>query len=280
MAMDLIDAFIDQLSKEGKNEKTIIAYSQVLRVFSDWGAEKRQSFSLNNISTTDLQSWVEEMQEKQDLAPSTVKKRISIVRAFYRYLKDNGHINADDSLSVPAKRVPEDEPRWLTKTEQAKLLESIKTTGGDDWLAVRDTAIALTMIYAGLRVFELVELRVEDVDFQNNTITVRQGKWGEGRDIPLDPELKKSLKLWLAIRETEPGEEVMFIGQRKKNPLLIRSVPRILRPYMIGIGLSDMTVNALRHTYGKRLADRGTPPKEVALYMGIKHTEGVKGYFG
>ncbi|MCP5008446.1 MAG: tyrosine-type recombinase/integrase [Aestuariibacter sp.] len=169
------------------------------------------------------------------------------------------------------------EPRWLTRTEQHRLLNALKRAvqsaqtmaGAETSQALRDRAIVAMLLNTGLHVLELVELTLVDLNIteQKGSVYVRDGKGGKARTVPLNATARNALAVYLDVRAEGQGDH-LFLGQR--GPISSRQVLRILKKYARQSGLEPevVTAHTLRHTFGKNLIDAGVSIDQAATLMG------------
>ena len=132
----------------------------------------------------------------------------------------------------------------------------------------RDAAIVKLIFYAGLRVGEIIQLRLSDIilDERKGSVIVREGKGTKRREIPLNVKARKAMLDYLQVRP-EIESNYLFLGQRNegiKSKTVQRSVTRFTDP----IGLRDVTPHTLRHTFAKSLIDSGVSFEKVATLLG------------
>jgi integrase/recombinase XerC len=133
---------------------------------------------------------------------------------------------------------------------------------------LRDAAIVNLILFAGLRVGEIIQLRKSDInlDERKGRVIVRKGKGIKRREIPLNNKVRKAMRDYLQVR---PEIEInhLFLGQRNegiKSKTVQRSVTRFTDP----IGMRDVTPHTLRHTFAKSLIDSWVGLEKVATLLG------------
>jgi len=133
------------------------------------------------------------------------------------------------------------------------------------------------MIKTGLRVSELVDLMLGDVELAERAgkVIVREGKGGKYREVPLSKEVRVALEIYLQQRE-EDGSQRLFLGQR--GPLNVPGVQYLVAKYAYQARLPDVTPHTLRHTFGKNLVDAGVSLEQVAALLGHESLDTVMIY--
>ncbi len=137
-----------------------------------------------------------------------------------------------------------------------KQIEELLRASGNEQsgLVRRDTAILMLLLHTGLRVNELVELRLDDVHFDHpgTHLMVTDGRHGEIRKVPLEGELRQALYEYLSVRPNVDGKDRLFLS-REGRPISTRSVQRIVSDRARAAGLDGVSPQALRRTYASRL---------------------------
>ena len=133
------------------------------------------------------------------------------------------------------------------------------------------------MIKTGLRVSELVDLMLGDVEMaeRGGWVIVREGKGGKYREVPLSKEVRVALESYLQKRE-EDGSQRLFLGQR--GPVNVPGVQYLVAKYAYQARLHDVTPHTLRHTFGKNLVDTGVSLEQVAALLGHESLDTVMIY--
>ena len=153
----------------------------------------------------------------------------------------------------------------------ARLIRAVERFGGS-----RDECLVQLLMNTGIRVEEAVALRWSDITIRerSGTLIVRKGKGRKQRSIPLNAEARAALTE-LRVLAPKKAPEVLH-GQR--GPLSIRGVQASLAKYGAYARLEECTPHVLRHTFGKNLADAGTPIQVIADLMGHESLETTRRY--
>ncbi len=146
------------------------------------------------------------------------------------------------------KRVKTKIPKVLNDEQVKKLLSSIKPTS---FTKVRNRAIISTFVYAGLRVGELINLGVSDVDIKEGWIRIRKGKSGQ-RDVPIPLKLETFLTFWNSLR---PKHSRFYFTTHKGKIIFASYIRKMVKDYGKKAGL-DIHPHLLRHTYATQMLAR------------------------
>jgi site-specific recombinase XerD len=268
----LLEQFEIHLSNAALAPATVINYVADLRAFLRWSEETGDTpASLLGLTTKDIQAYCYYLQDTKGHAPTTVNRRIQALRKFYDLFVRQGRANKNPAEDVPllAEGVSE-RSRSLTDADVGQLMAAVRE-GNSRW-PDRDWAIFQVLVGAGLKLGELTQMRLDDLDLEAEPpcLAVRGTSDGPGRSIPLDAELCAALRRYLARRQTAPGEECFFVN-RDGKPLSTRSVQRLLDHYAQKAGLEGLTTQALRFVYARQVYDRCQDLEEVARLLGHRH---------
>ncbi len=209
---------------------------------------------VGDLTLRELRGWQMEHMDRGE-APGTVKRRLSSVSSWLRFLRRRGIVEVDLMAKVSAPRQPKRMPVFYKESE----LEHLYDEGlfGDDFWGRRD-ALILRMLYeTGIRRSELVGLRETSVDLSALTIKVL-GKRNKERLVPIENELAHNISEYLALKhqELEPTEW-LFTGKRghQLNP---GQVYTIVRHYMTGLTTADrVSPHVFRHSFATHILDEG-----------------------
>lgn len=214
---------------------------------------------------------------------ATIGKKLSALRGFFRFLHRRGAIAANPAAAIrgPKKRRPL--PRALDVDESMRLVErpaegprpTVRRRGAAEdvrarALALRDAALFEVLYGGGLRVSEACALDRDDLDrdrYGSLTATVRRGKGGKTRMVPLGDAAARALDAWLAVRGWAPGP-ALFVN-RHGTRLTPRSVQRLTRAWAIAAGVtSPATPHTFRHSFATHLLDGGVDLRSIQELLG------------
>jgi site-specific recombinase XerD len=253
---------------QGKNysAQSIKAYLGDLEQFMEWLKKRRVDWDIPyRIQRIDIVEFIN-FQAAQKACAETRKRKLASIRGFLKFLKDNQIIygNPADTIEGPIRE--ERDPAILLKTEYKALLQ----VAGDN---ERDFAIVMLFLQSGLRVSELVNLKLADVDFESHEITVRQGKGRKDRVVPLVGQALETLKAYLAVREVSPEYDNVFLA-RNKTSMDPRTVRYRIQKYYKEAGIrKKASVHTLRHTFATHQIHNGLKINELKEVLGHRKME-------
>ena len=204
--------------------------------------------------------------------PRTIARQLSSLRRWFAWLRRHGHVTLDPTAGLSAPKGEARLPKVLRADEVHQLLEEPPAAVTDDppAIRVRDDAICELLYGSGLRVAELVGLRIGDVDVARRTVTVL-GKGSKERKVPVSPPAAAAVARWLdglrdelADPSATPAERDRLFWNRRRRPLTSRDVRRILDRR----ATSPTHPHALRHTFATHLLDGGADLRAVQELLG------------
>lgn len=253
----------------GLSGATVTAYTSDLVQFIQF-LQARDFDSPRGVEVTDLREFVYELKSR-GLAARTIGRKISALRSYFGFLQTLDVIDSDPCELLDGPKVGRALPSVLSQAEIDRLLEIPAT---DDPLHVRDWAILEFMYATGVRISELVTLRLRDVDFEERLVKVR-GKGSKERIIPFGGAALEALIVYL--RESRPalGQAAgrakvgtLFISRRGR-PLTRKGAWDIVKRHVLAAGIrSRVTPHTLRHTFATHLLQGGADIAAVQEMLG------------
>lgn len=273
------------LELDGRTEKTVSAYLSDLGRYAAWfEAVNGQAFEPGLVTSIDLRAYREHSLKDEQVKPATWNRRRISLAKFCQWGRAAGFLSYDPFQGVAEAEEDELSPRWLEASEYSRVMRQVerdvngaKTAFGTNQ-ALRDQAIVALMAYAGLRVSELVALDVRDLELtpRKGRVIVRLGKGQKRREIPLGAEARRSVAAWLSVRGECSGSEPVFTG-KGTDRLTSRQVERIVKEVGRLAGV-DLSPHPLRHTFAKRMVDKGTPLTIVQDLLGHSRLDTTRRY--
>ncbi len=259
----IVDDFLAHLSVErGRAENTVDAYERDLRRFSAF--LKGEGRSLESFGKADIIGFIGFLRT-DGYSPATIARVLSSVRTFCRYLVVEGLREDDPSENLQSPKGWERLPKAISLDEVRRLLG---VSGGGE-LALRDLTMLELMYASGLRISELVRLRMEDVNFEAGFLRVT-GKGGKERVVPVSEQTMGRLKEYM--RRLRPrllrGEEspYLFLSRRGRG-LTRQRFWQTLKRYAALAGVK-VTPHMLRHSFATHLLEGGADLRSVQKMLG------------
>jgi integrase/recombinase XerD len=266
-ASGLIDEFCDALwLEDGLAKNTLEAYRRDLSQFATW-LEAQQRKALISADQADIQSYLGYQFRKKTRATS-VARLLSALKRFYRYCLRQGRVKSDPTLRIDSPKLPRGLPKSLTEEDVESLLTAPRA---DKALGLRDKAMLETLYASGLRVSELVTLKLGQVSQDMGVVRV-VGKGSKERLVPLGEEAIAWIRQYL--KEARPE----LLGGRAADDLFVTARGsamtrqmfwHLLRRYAAQAGLKKpISPHTLRHAFATHLLNHGADLRVVQLLLG------------
>jgi integrase/recombinase XerD len=265
-----LERFEDYLRFErGLSSKTAEAYAADLVQFVSF-AEQEGHASPTVIDAEALREFVYRL-KAAGLAASSIRRKISALRGYFGFLQAEGLIESDPSELLEGPVTGRRLPDILSPAEVEALLF---TPEADEPLAVRDWAMLELMYATGVRISEVVTLRLRDLDMQEGLVRVR-GKGSKERIVPFGRAAREALRVYLSearqrlVRATgRESKGAVFLGRRGR-PLSRKAAWQIVRRRVVEAGLQKrVTPHTLRHTFATHLLQGGADIAAVQEMLG------------
>jgi integrase/recombinase XerD len=271
-----IDEFISYISYEkGLAKNSIDSYRRDLALWRRFAVATKVDVAAP--SAEDLTAYLETLRAGQPpaqkpFAPSSVARALVSLRGLYRFLFREGRVDADPTAKMGSPKQPRSIPKAIPLEEVERLLTIPPATP----LGQRDRAILETLYGAGLRISELTDLDVDDVDLDGGTILVRSGKGSKARRIPVGREAVRAIGSYLsgvrpelikrASARTAAG--ALFVNARGGR-LSRQGCWKILKRYAAQSGVGDrVSPHTLRHSFATHMLDAGADIRVVQELLG------------
>ncbi len=257
-----IDEFLDYLGNvKKKSENTRMSYKRDLNNFTQF-LNNSDINSFSKVTSTNINSYILSL-EKQGKSPATIARNVSSINTFFRYLLVKGQVKGDPTELIKAPRIDKKIPEVLTVEEVERLLTQpdVKTEKG-----IRDKALLELLCATGIRVSELINMRIEDVNLQLGYVVCKGDK--KDRVIPFGNKTKIALSKYLYDSGTDKNEEWLFLNCFGKK-MSRQGVWKIIKGYADKAEIKkEITPHTLRHSVGAHLLKSGKDIKEVQEIMG------------
>lgn len=247
-----IHQFQDYLSvQRGYSTGTIQGYSSDLKMFDSFLQKNNVSPDVIHIEEQHILSFLSYLShpddEKKPISVISRARKLASIRSFFTYLRKRKQIEHNPTLDIELPSLPEKEPEYLKVNEYQRLLKVIWDTASH-FYRYRDLAIFSLFLATGIRVSELVGLKLENLDLENQFIKVRR-KGNKEQSIPLSDEVTTILKQYIKNRPDVECEYV-FIS-KKKGGIQANTLYCLSKKYLkqAGIKKSKHGLHLYRHTF-------------------------------
>lgn len=261
----MIQRFLKHLTFEKRHSPhTVDAYSRDLNQFRQF-VLKEFELELSHVDSDHIRAWIVKLVEAR-LSPKSVIRKIATLRSFYKFFLKLELISHDPTAPIKSLRIEKKLPSFLKEKEMNRLLDHLKFTS--DFSGKRDQLL-LEMFYAtGMRLSELINLKVSDVDVYDSTVKVL-GKGNKERILPVPKSLLSLVKDYLTERDTMGFSSKYLILTDKGKPVYAMYIWRKVVSYLGAVtSLRKKSPHVLRHTFATHLLDRGADLKAVRDLLG------------
>lgn len=263
----LKESFLEYLSFErAYSSYTVSCYGEDLAQFEGYIKGVDQSLDLASADTDLIRGWMVHLMEQGQEA-TTVNRKLSSLRSFYKFLLKKGYLEKDPSAGVSGPKKKKRLPVFVREAEMNQLLD--KEEFGEGFEGLRNRLIVEMFYLTGLRLAELVGLDDVSVDFSNRLIKVT-GKRNKQRLVPFGDELMADMKAYLEERDATVSlkSEAFFVGKRG-NRIQRSAVYLIVRENLSKVvKLKKKSPHVLRHTFATTMLNNDAELEAVKELLG------------
>lgn len=264
----LLDEFCDALwLEDGLARNTLVSYRSDLLKFAQW-LRKKNSISLLDTRQQDIEGYLAHQVLVAKASARTTSRELSSLKRFFRFELRQGKIKADPTLRIDAPKLPRSLPKSLTEGDVESLLDAPQV---EKLLGLRDKTMLETLYAGGLRVSELVGLKIPQVSLDMGVVRVL-GKGAKERLVPLGEEALTWIGRYLD--EARPDllngkvSDALFVTARGQ-PMTRQGFWYLLRRYCAQAGLAKtVSPHTLRHAFATHLLNHGADLRVVQLLLG------------
>ena len=260
-----IDAFIDQLwLEDGLSQNTLSSYRNDLKGFAGWC--DKQSLGLWEVKSHHLQGYL--AHRFPLVKVRSINRLIATIRRFYRYALAANFISQDPTLHLEAPKMPKSLPKTLSESQVDDLLNAPDTATS---LGLRDRAMLELLYASGLRVSELVTIRIAEVSTQDGVVRVT-GKGSKTRLVPMGQEAAEWIDRYLAGARADilkgALSDAVFVTSRG-GAMTRHAFWHLIQRYAVQAGITQhISPHVLRHAFATHLLNHGADLRVVQMLLG------------
>ncbi|WP_123053589.1 site-specific tyrosine recombinase XerD [Clostridium sp. JN-1] len=265
--------YVEYLENKNLSKNTLDAYVRDITKFSDFIKGRKEK--ITEIEVVSVMAYVQYLQKEGKAASSIIRNIVSL-RSFYKYLVSKGIINENPVINYEIPKIKHNIPRILTIEDVDKLLQAPDSTTEK---GIRDKAMLELMYATGMKVTELLNLTIYDINVKFNYVKCRGAKNKE-RIIPVGSVAVKYLNKYLKVRPDLNVYNLDFLFLNLKGAKMTRQgFWKIIKYYAKRSGINKyMTSFTLRHSFAVHLLQNGADIKSVQELLGHKDLSATQIY--
>jgi len=272
--LNYLSQFSDYLiAEKDASPHTLSSYRNDIEQFSHFLRESGHgSFEgqvrLEKIDRLALRSFMSHLYE-QSHSGATMRRKLSALSSFFKFLCREGYLKTNVAKSIPAPRKVNRLPAYLSVDEMFRLLDMPEA---DSFLGARDQAILELFYSTGVRISELVALKLNDLHLNRQTLKVL-GKGKKERLLPMGGKTVAVIKNYIDFRsiktqKTRPAPERVFLNYRGQ-PISVRGVRKIVEKYVLRDRFTGrISPHSIRHSFATHMLDAGADLRAIQEMLG------------
>ncbi len=268
----MVSYFLQHIQFEKRlSHHTLTAYESDMKQFSLY---LQFQYELKEPEKADFQmvrSWIASMAEEK-MDSRSINRKIATLRSYYNFLMRHKTITADPMLKIKALKTSRSLPKFVEEKPMQTMLDDVEFS--NDFAGLRDKLVLELLYGTGMRLAELIGLKIGDINLYNNNLTVL-GKRNKHRVIPINKNLMEAINIYLKYRE----EVLQENPEHKDNHYLILTdngtqaypmfIQRLVKKYLsLVTSLEQRSPHVLRHTFATHLLNRGADLNAIKDLLG------------
>jgi len=259
--------FIEDLRAKSRATATILAYGKDIEQLTEF-LEKTEVASIKAITPEHIKAFTTNL-NKLNYTAKSISRKINSIKSFFRFLKVKEYIETNPTTAIVHPRYDVKPPRVLSKMEYRALRDACRSD-------TRISSIVEILLQTGIRIGELANLCLDDIDFDKNLITVRPYESHGLRTVPLTRAARRALDDYEKERP-KTREKTLFVTKTGR-PFLVRNIRAAIDRYFKLAGIKEAKVNDLRHTFIAQQLIAGTPLVYISKLVGHKRLSTTEKY--
>ena len=263
-----VKGFLDYLRFERNySARTVKEYGDDLRAFELFFKNLDTSLTWENVDSDVIRDWMESMMDKGNIATS-VNRRLSAVRSFYRFALSRGFISRDPAHGITGPKKEKPLPQFVREAELDALLDE-SAWNMDCFSDVRARTLILLIYETGVRISELLGIDDMAVDFGAGQLKV-MGKGGKQRIIPFGRELSETLAGYMALRDASVVKKspALFLGNDGERETYWQARREVRNNLSRVCTLKKRSPHVLRHSFATAMLNNGAGLESVKKLLG------------
>jgi integrase/recombinase XerD len=259
---DFVKEFLTYLQVEkGLARHSLDSYRRDLDRLQTWANKNGKQVS--DLTRADLRKWIASL-SREGLAPASIARAVSAIRGFFKFLMLDGHIKSHPAEDLDTPQRFAYLPKFLTEDEINRLFAApdISTEEG-----IRDRAVVEIMYATGLRVSELVNLKLTDVDLMTGLVRCH-GKGNKERRVPLGKSAIHWLQQYAAVKAGYGKQSSPHVFLHRGRPFTRQLAWSMIKRHAEKAGIKNVSPHTLRHSFATHLLQHGADSRSVQALLG------------
>ena len=267
-----IDVFLNFIKTERRlSPHTIKSYSSDLKQFSKFLSKVCNINSdINQVTFQTIRSWVVYLLEN-NINPRSVNRKISVLKSYYKFLLQEGILSYNPMIKIISPKTSKRLPSFVDKDDIQNLLDKVKFE--NNYIGCRDKLIIEFFYVTGIRLSELINIKISDIDFNNNYIKVL-GKRNKERLIPLSNSMTIKLKNYV-----NENNITKYLFTNKGNKMYSKLVYRLVKKHLkLVSSIDNKGPHVLRHTFATHMLNNGADINAIKELLGHSNLNATQVY--
>ena len=267
-----IDVFLNFIKTEKRlSSHTIKSYSSDLKQFSKFlSKECNINSDINQVTFQTIRSWIVCLLEN-NINPRSVNRKISVLKSYYKFLLQEGYVSYNPMIKIISPKTSKRLPSFVDKDDIQNLLDKVKFE--NNYIGHRDRLIIEFFYVTGIRLSELINIKISDIDFNNNYIKVL-GKRNKERLIPLSNNMTNKLKNY--VNENDISE---YLFNNKGKKMYSKLVYRLVKKHLnLVSSIDNKGPHVLRHTFATHMLNNGADINAIKELLGHSNLNATQVY--
>ncbi len=247
---------------------TVLSYKRDINQFAKYYSDITNNQDLRKAETDDIKLWMAKLMDENEISPRSLRRKIAALKSFYMFLLEKGIINKNP-VDIPAPKITVSLPVFFTEKEIDRLRDTKKHIAKNKFEEDRDDLIIELLYQTGIRRNELINLKINNIDFSRKTIKVL-GKRNKERLIPFGESLEIQLKSYISTKkETIKTDNNFLFVLRTGKQMYDRAIYNIVTKKLSAISTKTKhSPHTLRHTFASTLLNNGADLNAVKELLG------------
>ena len=260
-----VSQFIRYLQTEKRSSAhTLLAYQKDIETFCDFLENQFDLAQAEAAKPEMIRSWIVYLMDNH-LKPASINRKISSLKAYYRFLLKAGEIKVDPAQNIHNLKKGTPLPVYIRQDKMDTLLYNLPP--GERFTDMRNRMVILLLYATGMRLSELTALKVSDIDFAGGRLKVK-GKRNKERIIPFSKELAREMETYLKKKEEAAPGTPWFIVTNRGVRAYPKLIYRIVHSGLSGYTADRKSPHVLRHTFATHLLNGGASLNAIKDLLG------------